>query len=845
MEANPWTFEKLEEFLFFCCPECNAKEKDKSDFIVHAIESHPRAYRSVSKFTALKHESVETEPINPGDIYNSTNVSDHVCSQIDNQNLSKDASSSTVPSHLKLRFGRRSEEAMSDPRPIQEMDIPEVNHLSDDYQKNPLEIIDVERLETFEHLTSPTEIEKNDVATSLPENVIEDSSNDLLSQIETTPESSEPEECAQPKLMKLNFKQQYPKLNISAEKRTNPSLEVQSDFKKCKCTECEFTSNKEIEVHTHYLKTHSKEQIVKDNLPLMIHKCTECKRIYANQLTFDRHVCFLPKKIPVTRKCDQCDFTTKTHRSLRRHILTHLTVRFGQRSKEAKSDPQSIQEMDIPEVNQLSDNLQNNPFDIIDVERLPTFDHLSSPPKIEKDGFATSLPENVIELSPADDSSKDPLSQIETTPESSEHEDCVQPKLTFTQQSQKQSPSASERSNSSIEVQSDYNEMTAKSTDSKDQIEKDNLPVLWKCTECKRTYANNITFDRHVCFLPKKIPVTLKCDQCDFTTTTKNAKANLRSHMKTHLKVRITAAICSNCGKEFLDKQSAKVHEKVCKELQNDTNQYSCDLCPVKVIGKRRLNIHQRRFHPELAENSVTCEFCGKVLSKKTYRQHIARMHPSSDVMKKIPCQCKKCESHFDNEYDLNSHQKQCLENLEDLNCCFCISGPWYSIESLKKHAAEKHKRLIHKCEKCKKVCSRLKHDCVTKKSRFVCPICLVGLNSENALSHHKLRVHNDLSISHYTCEYCSEKFLTQDLYSEHVNKKHTKEKYFECDMCDYKGLTKNRLASHRKRVHKLEPFGTCNNCGKDFYYSPAYKNHLKKCKRPAKESMKLSNSDN
>ena len=41
IEDNPWMVEQLEEFLYFCCPECDEKCQAKDSFLHHAILTHP------------------------------------------------------------------------------------------------------------------------------------------------------------------------------------------------------------------------------------------------------------------------------------------------------------------------------------------------------------------------------------------------------------------------------------------------------------------------------------------------------------------------------------------------------------------------------------------------------------------------------------------------------------------------------------------------------------------------------------------------------------------------------------------------------------------------------------
>ena len=40
---NPWKVENIDQFLNYCCPECDSKQKTKADFIIHAIDAHPNS----------------------------------------------------------------------------------------------------------------------------------------------------------------------------------------------------------------------------------------------------------------------------------------------------------------------------------------------------------------------------------------------------------------------------------------------------------------------------------------------------------------------------------------------------------------------------------------------------------------------------------------------------------------------------------------------------------------------------------------------------------------------------------------------------------------------------------
>ena len=43
METNPWKVENLEGFRFYCCPECDSKHLDVSEFVEHALDHHPKS----------------------------------------------------------------------------------------------------------------------------------------------------------------------------------------------------------------------------------------------------------------------------------------------------------------------------------------------------------------------------------------------------------------------------------------------------------------------------------------------------------------------------------------------------------------------------------------------------------------------------------------------------------------------------------------------------------------------------------------------------------------------------------------------------------------------------------
>ena len=42
-QKNPWLVENIDDFNFWCCPECAYKSKDRNVFKSHALENHPKS----------------------------------------------------------------------------------------------------------------------------------------------------------------------------------------------------------------------------------------------------------------------------------------------------------------------------------------------------------------------------------------------------------------------------------------------------------------------------------------------------------------------------------------------------------------------------------------------------------------------------------------------------------------------------------------------------------------------------------------------------------------------------------------------------------------------------------
>ena len=54
LDFNPWSGDSLEQFLYYCCPECSDKCQIPDDFVDHALTYHPKAAIFLKQFTLKK-----------------------------------------------------------------------------------------------------------------------------------------------------------------------------------------------------------------------------------------------------------------------------------------------------------------------------------------------------------------------------------------------------------------------------------------------------------------------------------------------------------------------------------------------------------------------------------------------------------------------------------------------------------------------------------------------------------------------------------------------------------------------------------------------------------------------
>ena len=72
VQNNPWYVENLDDFLYYCCPECDERNKSKEMFLIHAFKQHPTSKDYFGELQ-IKKELVEDEYLYEGE----TNITIH------------------------------------------------------------------------------------------------------------------------------------------------------------------------------------------------------------------------------------------------------------------------------------------------------------------------------------------------------------------------------------------------------------------------------------------------------------------------------------------------------------------------------------------------------------------------------------------------------------------------------------------------------------------------------------------------------------------------------------------------------------------------------------------------
>ena len=76
-EENPWNVVNLEQFLYYCCPECNEKDRTKDSFLEHAVTHHSKIKEFLQNFQS-KNEPINIEENKSNESHGKGNLSNNI-----------------------------------------------------------------------------------------------------------------------------------------------------------------------------------------------------------------------------------------------------------------------------------------------------------------------------------------------------------------------------------------------------------------------------------------------------------------------------------------------------------------------------------------------------------------------------------------------------------------------------------------------------------------------------------------------------------------------------------------------------------------------------------------------
>ncbi|GFO29156.1 Zinc finger protein 729 [Plakobranchus ocellatus] len=307
----------------------------------------------------------------------------------------------------------------------------------------------------------------------------------------------------------------------------------------------------------------------------------------------------------------------------------------------------------------------------------------------------------------------------------------------------------------------------------------------------------------------------------------------LKFHVKSiHLDLQKTH-ICETCGKAFESGRQLARH----RNIHHKGEKFSCQYC-MNTFRKRRA--YEQHINVHTGEKPFECKVCHKRFPSLSSRQnHTYRIHTKGYLYLECAVCNKKFPSNFVRETHYLKHTEEELINHNIVVTLFkCdICGKVVRKEYFKRHRATHSKERTFVCEVCGKKFKNfsglrqhsIRHNDVeeglfmhNEKGPNLCEICGKGYSTPAYLEQHKL-LHSGETAPH-ECNVCGKQFLFKSFLDTH-KMIHTDVKSYVCNVCGKAFKIKGQLTLHKKIHTGEEPF-RCSICGKGFLFRHSLKSH-------------------
>ncbi|RZC42243.1 zf-AD domain containing protein [Asbolus verrucosus] len=176
--------------------------------------------------------------------------------------------------------------------------------------------------------------------------------------------------------------------------------------------------------------------------------------------------------------------------------------------------------------------------------------------------------------------------------------------------------------------------------------------VRLPCSECKKTFRNESSFNRHYNAHHK----VHKCETCERIYKSSH---KLIEHKKTH-DANYKSFTCQICERLFVDEKGLQYHCKVIHEGQR----HLCEVCGKALRSASSLSDHTK-IHT--GEKPFSCDYCDKKFTKKTSLVVHVRVHT-----KEKPHLCKFCEKSYSQIGSLTMHVRAVHSGVKPYPCLIC-----------------------------------------------------------------------------------------------------------------------------------------------------------------------------
>ena len=303
--------------------------------------------------------------------------------------------------------------------------------------------------------------------------------------------------------------------------------------------------------------------------------------------------------------------------------------------------------------------------------------------------------------------------------------------------------------------------------------EKKNQEKKW-CEICKKS-VNLFYFNRHIQVIHENKP--LKRSTCPICNKTFHGYSYLKIHIKAiHEKIKSWKCKFEGCSRDFAFQEAYLIHMRAHEGIK-----LLCDICGEERTQRNELRSHKTRKHEDEINAqykdkglSFPCTICEKVLfSSQLLKNHLQFIH---NLMKD----------------EIENNGKNCGEKLEKaIKCEFCDDT--FNYQSILKN----HVKVVHNA------------------NQFSCEYCGKVSSSARNLDRHIESIHK--GSTKCTCTICGKVFRDTSVMKFHVRTVHEKIKDFVCEECG-KGFSKKLgLKSHLAQYHSIGSTFDCQECGKKF----------------------------